>query len=49
VTITGLGFDLVAGNNTVVFNDGAVGTVTNRNGHVADGLLSRPNQPPLAI
>jgi hypothetical protein len=28
VTITGLGFDSVAANNTVVFNDGAVGTVT---------------------
>ena len=28
VTINGFGFDTTAGNNTVVFNDGAVGTVT---------------------
>lgn len=28
VTITGAGFDTVAANNTVVFNNGAVGTVT---------------------
>src|SRR6185436_16040515 len=28
LTIAGFGFDTTAGNNTVVFNDGAVGTVT---------------------
>ena len=28
VTITGLAFDPIAANNTVVFNDGAAGTVT---------------------
>ena len=28
ITITGAGFDTTAANNTVVFNDGAVGTVT---------------------
>ena len=28
LTIDGFGFDATAGNNTVVFNDGAVGTVT---------------------
>ena len=28
VTISGFGFDPVAGHNTIVFNDGAIGTVT---------------------
>ncbi len=28
ITINGFGFDPTAGNNTVTFNDGAVGTVT---------------------
>jgi hypothetical protein len=28
ITITGFGFDLTPGNNTIVFNNGAVGTVT---------------------
>jgi len=31
ITINGAGFDPIAANNTVTFNDGAVGTVTKAN------------------
>src|SRR5262249_7769959 len=42
ITINGFGFDTTAGNNTVVFNNGAAGTVTSATATVLTVTFSTP-------